>query len=101
MRRARACIWAYTVLPATRTLYPIREESSPKTTQSSPAFTHCIPAAPQFTYPEGMEGRVNLSTPGTEPGAPVVDLHDSIRSEQRIFHEVLRRLIFISIVTPP
>ena len=56
MRRARACIWAYTVLPATRTLNPIGKDSSPITTQSSPAVTHCILAAPQFTYPEGMEG---------------------------------------------
>jgi hypothetical protein len=68
MRRARACIWAYTVLPATRRLNPIGKDSSPITTQSSPAVTHCIQAAPQFTYPEGTEGRVNLSAPGIEPG---------------------------------
>jgi hypothetical protein len=29
MRQARACIWAYTVLPATRTLIPIGKDSSP------------------------------------------------------------------------
>jgi hypothetical protein len=46
----------HTVLPATRTLNPIGKDSSPITTQSSPAVTHCILAAPQFTYPEGMEG---------------------------------------------
>ena len=68
MCRAQACIWAYTVLPATRTLNPIGKDSSPTTTQSSPAVTHCLLAAPQFTYPEGMEGCVNLSTPGIEPG---------------------------------
>jgi hypothetical protein len=44
------------VLPATRTLNPIGKDSSPIITQSSPAVTHCILAAPQFTYPEGMEG---------------------------------------------
>jgi hypothetical protein len=68
MRQARACFWAYKVLPATRTLIPIRKDSSPITTQSSPAVTHCILAAPQFTYPEGMEGWVYLSAPGIEPG---------------------------------
>jgi hypothetical protein len=29
MRQGRACIWAYTVLPATRTLNPIGKDSSP------------------------------------------------------------------------
>jgi hypothetical protein len=61
MRQAWACIWAYTVLPATRTLNPIGKDSSPITTQSSAAVTHCILAAPQFTYPEGMAGWVDLS----------------------------------------
>ena len=56
VRQARACIWAYTVLPATHTLNPIGKDSSPITTQSSTAVTHCILAAPQFTYPERMEG---------------------------------------------
>jgi hypothetical protein len=44
------------VLPATRTLNPIGKDSSPIITQSSAAVTHCILAAPQFTYPEGTEG---------------------------------------------
>ena len=35
--------------------YPIGKDSSPIITQSSTAVTHCILAAPQFTYPEGME----------------------------------------------
>jgi hypothetical protein len=68
MRRARACVWAYTGLPATRTLNPIGKDSSPITTQSSPAVAHCTLAAPQFTYPEWVEGGVNLSAPGIEPG---------------------------------
>jgi hypothetical protein len=54
--RARACIWAYTVLPATRMINPIGKDSSPTSTQSTLAVTHCILAAPQFTYLEGMEG---------------------------------------------
>ena len=65
---AQACIWAYTVLLATRTFNPIGKDSSPITSQYSPAVTHCILAAPQFTYPKGMEGWVNLSAPGIEPG---------------------------------
>jgi hypothetical protein len=49
----------------------IGKDSSHITTQSSPAVTHCILAAPQFTYLEGMEGWVNPSAPGIEPGAPL------------------------------
>jgi hypothetical protein len=67
MRRARAFIGAYTVSHATRTLNPTGKDSDPITTQSSPAVTHCILAAPQFTYPEGMKGRINLSATGIEP----------------------------------
>jgi hypothetical protein len=71
MRRARACIWAYTVLPATLTLNPIGKDSGPITTLSSPAVTPCILAAPQFTYLEGMEGRVNVSARESNPGPTV------------------------------
>jgi hypothetical protein len=49
-------IQGYTVLPATCTLYPIGTDLSPITTQSSIAAIHCILAAPQFDYPERMEG---------------------------------------------
>jgi hypothetical protein len=68
MCQAQVCIWAYTVLPATRRLNPIGKDSSPITTQSSRAVTHCILAAPQFIYPKGMEGSVNQSAPGIKPG---------------------------------
>jgi hypothetical protein len=60
-----------TVLPATGRLNPTGKDSGPITTQSSPAVTHCILAAPQFTYPEAMEGRVNLSARGSNPGRTV------------------------------
>lgn len=37
-------------------------------TQFSTTVSHCILAAPQFTYSVRMERRVSLHVPGVEPG---------------------------------
>jgi hypothetical protein len=47
-------------------VWAIGKDSSPTTTQSSSAVTHCILAVPQFTYPEGMEGRLEPDSQSTE-----------------------------------